>query len=73
MATHEELIAHRMSIEEIRDHLHVDTLGYLSEEGLAETIGQPCNHLCLACFSGDYPLTIQAGECEKSAFDGTIG
>ena len=72
MATHEELIAHRMSIEEIRDHLHVDTLGYLSVEGLAETIGQPCNHLCLACFSGNYPLAIQDGDCNKSAFDGTI-
>ncbi len=72
MATHEELIAHRLSIEEIRDHLHVDTLGYLSVEGLAETIGQPCNHLCLACFSGNYPLAIQDGDCNKSAFDGTI-
>jgi amidophosphoribosyltransferase len=72
MATHQELIAHRMSIPEIRDHLGVDTLGYLSIEGLAETIGQPSNHLCMACFSGDYPMSVDAREGEKLAFDGVI-
>lgn len=72
MATHEELIAHRLSIPQIRDHLQVDSLGYLSIEGLAETIGLPSNHICTACFSGDYPMTINRGEGEKLAFDWAV-
>ena len=72
MATYEELIAHRMSIPEIQRRLGVDSLGYLSVEGLARTIGQPCNTLCVACFSGNYPLEIDECEREKMAFDGSI-
>jgi len=72
MATCDELIAHRMSIAEIRDYLGVDSLGYLSIEGLAETIGQPCDKLCLACFSGEYPLAVTEAAGEKLAFDGVI-
>jgi len=73
MATHEELIAYRMTTPEIRDHLGVDSLGYLSTQGLAETIGQPSSNLCMACFSGEYPLVIdQQEEGAKMAFDGVI-
>jgi amidophosphoribosyltransferase len=73
MATHEELIAHRMTIPEIRDYLGVDSLAYLSLAGLAETIGRPANQLCMACFSGDYPMVVDAREGEKLAFDSVIG
>jgi amidophosphoribosyltransferase len=69
MATHEELIAHRLSIPQIRDHLGLDSLGYLSVEGLTETIGQPPDKLCLACFSGDYPLALCEEAEEKLAFE----
>jgi amidophosphoribosyltransferase len=72
MATHEELIAHRMTIPEIRDYLGVDSLAYLSISGLAETIGRPSNQLCMACFSGDYPMAVDAKEGEKLAFDSVI-
>ncbi len=72
MATHAELIAHRMTIPEIRDYLGVDSLGYLSLTGLAETIGRPSNQLCMACFSGDYPMAVDAREGEKLAFDCVI-
>lgn len=72
MATHKELIAHRMSIPEIRNHLGVDTLGYLSVRGLHETIGQPADHLCMACFTGEYPIVVDDREGEKLAFDGVI-
>ena len=72
MATHQELIAHRLSIPQIRDYLKVDSLGYLSIEGLAATIGLPYNHICTACFSGDYPMTVNESEGEKLAFDGAI-
>jgi len=72
MATHQELIAHRLNIPQIRDFLKVDSLGYLSIEGLAATIGLPYNHICTACFSGDYPMTVNQSEGEKLAFDEAI-
>lgn len=72
MATYEELIAHRLSVPDIRERLGVDTLGYLSIEGLTETIGQPADNLCLACFSGEYPLVVHEEAGKKLAFDGVI-
>jgi len=51
-----ELIATSKSIEEIRDFLGLDSLHYLSLEGLL-SIGIDPNRFCLACFTGDYPIT----------------
>ena len=56
MATYDELIAHRLSVEEIKQHLHVDSLGYLSLEGMLRAVKRPATELCLACFSGQYPV-----------------
>ncbi len=55
--TREELIAATHSVEEIRRFLGVDTLGYLSLEGLLRAAG-PRNSFCHACFSGEYPIPI---------------
>jgi len=55
--TREELIGANHSIEEIRDYLGVDTLGYLSLEGMLRAAG-PRNEFCDACFSGNYPTPI---------------
>jgi amidophosphoribosyltransferase len=52
--TREELIAATHSPEEIRDYLGVDSLGYLSLEGMLEAAGGNTRH-CHACFSGQYP------------------
>jgi amidophosphoribosyltransferase len=59
MATKAELIAANKSIEEIREHIGADTLGFLSIEGLNATTGQPAEDLCNACFTGVYPLNVQ--------------
>ncbi len=59
MATRRELIAANMSVEEIRDFIGVDSLGYLSEEGLLDVVGGQSNGFCHACFSGSYPIPIQ--------------
>ena len=57
--TSEELIANNQTTEEIRQYLEVDTLGYLSLEGLLESVpGDPC-HYCTACFSGEYPIPVE--------------
>jgi amidophosphoribosyltransferase len=56
--TKSELIASSHSLEEIREHLGVDTLGYLSLEGMLRAAGGDPAEFCHACFSGDYPTTI---------------
>jgi amidophosphoribosyltransferase len=56
MATYPELIAHRMSVDEIRDHIQADSLAYLSYEGLLRATGRDPNSFCGACFTGKYPI-----------------
>ena len=56
MPTKEELIASSKSVDEIRDYIHADSLGYLSIKGLIKAIGR--KNLCLACVSGNYPTDI---------------
>jgi amidophosphoribosyltransferase len=56
--TKSELIASNHSIEEIRRHLGVDTLGYLSLDGMLRAAGGDPTEFCHACFSGDYPTPV---------------
>jgi amidophosphoribosyltransferase len=68
MATRWELIASQKSISEIRDLIGVDSLGYISLEGLIESVGLPKDMFCLACFTGEYPIPIQL-EMDKFALE----
>ena len=55
----EELLAHRYSIEEIRQYIGVDRLYYLSHEGLMQSLKQlEAQHLCVSCFTGEYPSPV---------------
>ncbi|MGE5561241.1 MAG: amidophosphoribosyltransferase [Chloroflexota bacterium] len=54
-----DLIAARLTVEEIRQQVGADSLAYLSVEGLARACGLP-GRLCLACFDGDYPVDVSA-------------
>jgi amidophosphoribosyltransferase len=54
--TREELIASSHSVEEIRKFIGLDTLGYLSLEGMIKSIPFPREHFCLSCFDGHYPV-----------------
>jgi amidophosphoribosyltransferase len=56
--TKTELIASSHSLEEIRRHLAVDSLGYLSLGGMRRAAGGDPAAFCDACFSGDYPTAI---------------
>jgi amidophosphoribosyltransferase len=56
--TKSELIASSHSLEEIRRHLGVDTLGYLSLDGMVRAMGGDGSEFCHACFSGQYPTEI---------------
>jgi len=55
--TKEELIAANMSIEQIRDYIGVDSLYYLSLEGMIGAANKfRQKGFCTACFTGNYPV-----------------
>jgi len=54
----DQLIAATKSVEEIAKQLEVDTLAYLSWEGMLTATGEDTNSFCSACFTGDYPIAI---------------
>jgi amidophosphoribosyltransferase len=57
--TREELIASNHSVEEIRNFVGADSLGYLSLEGLfASVSGNGADGFCDACFSNRYPIEV---------------
>lgn len=61
-ATRDQLIAHERSVEEIRAFLGVDSLHFLSLEGMlrcAESEKFPGEHFCTACYSGEYRLDVE--------------
>jgi amidophosphoribosyltransferase len=51
----EELIAANLSVDEIARHIGVDSLGYLSLDGMLRAVPGGPHGFCHACFSGDYP------------------
>ena len=53
-----KLVGAQYSIEEIKEMIGADSLGYLSVEGLYESIGMPSDSLCKACFDGNYPMEV---------------
>ena len=59
-STRGELIAARMSTDELRDYIGLDSLYYLSIEGLLESTGveHPEGRFCKACFDGCYPVAF---------------
>ncbi len=61
MATYEELIAHRLSVEEIRQEIGADSLGYLSMPGLIHAVERPMGEYCTSCFTGEYQFIRRAG------------
>lgn len=56
--TTQELIAHNRTVEEIRDFLGVESLAYLSLEGMLSCLKLPAESYCTACWSGQYKIPI---------------
>ncbi|HYW31954.1 MAG TPA: amidophosphoribosyltransferase [Gemmatimonas sp.] len=56
----EELIAATMTHDELVRHLGVDSLGYLSLDGMLSAMPEGPGGYCHACFSGRYPTAIPA-------------
>jgi amidophosphoribosyltransferase len=69
-ATRAELIAGRLSPEEICASIGADSLGYVSLAGLIEATTLPENRLCRACFDGQYPVPVGEDDRGKHVLDG---
>ena len=59
-----ELIASAKSVEQVREYVGADTLGYLPVKELLDTVGRSAAGHCLACFTGEYPVPVPEGTCK---------
>ena len=66
--TKEELLANNRNLEQIKEFLEVDSIGYLPLEGLLSCVSQPKDHYCTACWTGKYPIPVDIA-LNKSAKD----
>jgi len=71
--TREELLAANHSIEEMEKLLGVDSLRYLSLEGLHKSVKAPDGDFCTACFTGEYPVKVIDDMGDKYSLDGIEG
>ena len=67
-ANQDQLIAANMSLEEMREFIGADTLGFLSPQGLIDCV--PHGGYCTACFTGDYPVAIPRSFYEEKFLPG---
>jgi amidophosphoribosyltransferase len=58
MSTRQELVAADLSVEQIRQYVGADSLGYLSQGGMVRATGAPESDFCRACFDGEYPIEV---------------
>ena len=59
----DKLLAHRMSVDEMAEFIGVDSLAFLSMDGLYRAVGESkrdpkAPQYCDACFTGEYPISI---------------
>lgn len=66
-----ELIASSQNVNQIRDYLGLDYLGYLSVEAMVEATELDPRNFCLSCFTGDYAVPIEA-DFSKTCFEEDI-
>ncbi len=57
MGRHEDLIAHKRTVDEIRAYVNADSLYYLSVEGMMRALKRN-DGFCQACFTGAYPIPV---------------
>jgi amidophosphoribosyltransferase len=72
-ATRDQLIADGRSVEEIRAYLGVDSLHFLSLEGLLSTMVHPGEHYCTACYSGEYRIDVEHPSTEQVVYKAQMG
>jgi amidophosphoribosyltransferase len=70
MGTHEDLIAHQRTVDEICTHVGADSLYYLSVEGMMRAVGRE-DGFCQACFTGQYPIAVDLSNVKTGFERGT--
>lgn len=72
--TKEELLANNRTLEDIRKFLEVDTVGYMSLEGLLSCAVLPQDHYCTACWTGKYkiPVDVAVGKFAMERYQLTM-
>lgn len=68
----DKLIACKMEISDIAKHIGVDSLGYLSIEGVLNIAKEADCSFCTGCFTGKYPIEVPK-EMPKDKFEKRIG
>ncbi len=58
MKTRDQFVATGRTVEEIREYMGADTLGYVSIDGLVRAIDMSASDLCLGCLTGEYPVQV---------------
>ncbi|MBN1795518.1 MAG: amidophosphoribosyltransferase [Sedimentisphaerales bacterium] len=56
--TKEELLANNKDMEQIREFLGVDSIGYMSLEGMLSCVDKPADNYCTACWNGKYRIPV---------------
>ena len=64
-----ELIASTHTVEEVRRYINADSLHYLTPERLTRAIGLNPDQLCLACFTGEYPIELPLENRDKNRLE----
>jgi amidophosphoribosyltransferase len=71
MGDYDNLIAHQMGIEEMKNHFGCDSLFFLSHAGMLRAVNRTSGY-CTACFDGKYPIEIHRAY-SKTGFEKIIG
>src|SRR3954469_23637397 len=72
-AIERELIAATHTVEEIREFVGADSLGYLSIQGVLAALELPYDRFCFACFDGRYPEPVPYDVGERKLMLETVG
>ena len=56
--TRKELIAHGRTPAAVAEMVGADSIGFLSHDGMVNSIGLSGDHLCQACFTARYPVPV---------------
>jgi amidophosphoribosyltransferase len=67
MGRQDDLIAHRRTVDEIRQAVGADSLTYLSLDGMMRAVGRQDGY-CRACFTGEYPIDVDM-DTAKTGFE----
>jgi amidophosphoribosyltransferase len=57
-----ELIAATHTLEEVRQFIGADSLGYLSLDGMLSAVGDARSSYCTSCYTGNYPVAVPQDE-----------